>query len=44
MLVILISTNTFAQNKVIQNAIIDEGKKLYQSEMASWIGTDLILL
>ena len=40
-----ISLSTFAQNdlQTQKQAIVDEGKRLYKSEMASWYGTDLFL-
>ncbi|AFD07872.1 hypothetical protein [Solitalea canadensis] len=33
--------NVFAQDKKVTSAIVDEGKALYRSEMASWYGTDI---
>jgi len=40
-----ISLNAFGQNdlKIKAQPIVDEGKRLYKSEMASWHGTDLFL-
>jgi hypothetical protein len=40
-----ISLNVFAQTDlpVLTKPIVDEGKRLYRSEMASWYGTDLFL-
>lgn len=42
---ILFVLNSKAQSKVekLTKPIVEEGKKLYQSEMASWYGTDLFL-
>lgn len=39
------SLNAFGQNdlKIKAQPIVDEGKRLYKSEMASWYGTDLFL-
>src|SRR5688572_6075339 len=36
---------TFAQNRATEKAkpIVEEGKRLYRVEMASWLGTDLFL-
>ncbi|MCB0843477.1 MAG: hypothetical protein KDE26_09510 [Bacteroidetes bacterium] len=44
-LLIYLSTTLFAQKNPNESArpIVEEGKKLYQSEMASWYGTDLFL-
>jgi len=41
----LLTANVFGQNNPTEMAkpIVAEGKKLYQSEMASWYGTDLFL-
>jgi hypothetical protein len=43
--IIIIGINSFGQSKVEKQtqAIVEEGKKLYKSEMASWYGTDLFL-
>jgi len=38
--------SVFSQNKKVEKqtaAIVDEGKKLYRSEMASWYGTDIFI-
>jgi hypothetical protein len=45
LLAILISANIFAQDKLekVAKPIVEEGKMLYRSEMASWYGTDLFL-
>ena len=45
LLAILISANIFAQDKLekIAKPIVEDGKMLYRSEMASWYGTDLFL-
>ena len=44
-LITLLTLNTFAQNEPTEQAkpIVEEGKRLYRSEMASWYGTDLFL-
>jgi len=44
-LLTFISLNAFGQNdlKTQTQPIVDEGKRLYKSEMASWYGTDLFL-
>ena len=44
-LLTLINLNTFGQDNPTEQAkpIVDEGKRLYKSEMASWYGTDLFL-
>ena len=44
-LLTFLTLNTFAQNNPTQDAqpIVAEGKLLYQSEMASWYGTDLFI-
>jgi hypothetical protein len=41
----LVSISAFAQNEYTAETkpIVEEGKRLYQSEMASWYGTDLFL-
>ena len=41
----LLTLNVFAQDNPTELAkpIVDEGKRLYRSEMASWYGTDLFL-
>ncbi len=36
-------TNLFAQSNKEEESIFEEGKKLYKSEMASWLGTDVFL-
>jgi hypothetical protein len=43
--IIIFGINSFGQSKVEKQtqAIVEEGKKLYKSEMASWYGTDLFL-
>jgi hypothetical protein len=40
-----LSIVTFGQNKIDKQTtvIIEEGRKLYKSEMASWYGTDIFL-
>lgn len=40
-----IHLNTFAQDEIslLTKPIVDEGKRLYKSEMASWYGTDIFL-
>lgn len=38
---LLLTANLFGQNKSEEQAVVDEGKKLYRSEMASWYGTDV---
>lgn len=45
LLLTFISLNLFGQNdiKTQTQSIVDEGKRLYKSEMASWYGTDLFL-
>jgi len=45
LILVFISLNCVCQSKTDKqtNAIIEEGKKLYQSEMASWYGTDIFL-
>lgn len=45
LILIIIGINSFGQSKVEKQtqAIVEEGKKLYKSEMASWYGTDLFL-
>ena len=40
---ILLSTLLYAQKNEVEQAIVDEGIKLYKSEMASWNGTDIFL-
>lgn len=42
---ILLSQSAFGQDNPTEQAkpIVDEGKRLYRSEMASWYGTDLFL-
>ena len=44
-LFLLLAINTFAQDKFDKKTkpIVEEGKILYRSEMASWYGTDLFL-
>jgi len=41
----MVCLTTFGQNKINEQAIriVEEGKKLYKSEMASWYGSDLFL-
>jgi hypothetical protein len=40
----LIAINAFGQNLTEQaKPIVDEGKRLYKSEMASWYGTDIFI-
>lgn len=41
----LLNLNVFGQDNPTEQAkpIVDEGKRLYKSEMASWYGTDLFL-
>ncbi|MBC7440424.1 MAG: hypothetical protein H7250_10645 [Flavobacterium sp.] len=43
--IIIFGINSFGQSKVEKQtqAIVEEGKNLYKSEMASWYGTDLFL-
>lgn len=43
--VLIIVTKSFGQSKIEKNTtqIVEEGKRLYKSEMASWYGTDLFL-
>lgn len=43
--VCVISISGLAQDKINEKArpIVEEGKRLYRSEMASWYGTDLLL-
>ncbi|MEZ4885054.1 MAG: hypothetical protein R3E32_10045 [Chitinophagales bacterium] len=45
LLTILMGANSFAQQNPTEQAqpIVEEGKRLYKSEMASWHGTDLFL-
>lgn len=40
---ILFSLKSLAQDPKVYNAIVEEGKALYRSEMASWNGSDLFL-
>lgn len=42
---LIIVTKSFSQSKIekITAQIVEEGKKLYKSEMASWYGTDMFL-
>lgn len=44
-ILILLAINSFGQSKVekLTKPIVEEGKKLYKSEMASWYGTDVFL-
>jgi hypothetical protein len=44
-LVSVLYLNSYCQNKVekIAKSIVEEGKQMYRSEMASWYGTDLFL-
>lgn len=37
----LIVTTSYGQNQKVISEIVEEGKTLYQSEMASWYGTDV---
>jgi hypothetical protein len=39
---LIISFNLFAQKNAEEQAIVDEGKMLYKSEMASWLATDIL--
>jgi hypothetical protein len=39
----LLLTNLYGQRNKEEEAIVNEGKKLYRSEMASWYGTDLFM-
>lgn len=45
-LLTIISSNVFGQFNLTKKTqpIVEEGKRLYKSEMASWYGTDLFLL
>lgn len=45
LLLTIIGLNTFGQTSStdLTKPIVDEGKRLYKSEMASWYGTDLFL-
>jgi hypothetical protein len=40
---LFLSMSLLAQKNAEEQAVVDEGKKLYRSEMASWYGTDLFL-
>jgi hypothetical protein len=40
---LLLTANLYGQKNEEEQAVIDEGKKLYKSEMASWYGTDVFL-
>jgi hypothetical protein len=42
-LLLLCYTASYAQKNAEEQAVVDEGKKLYASEMASWYGTDILL-
>lgn len=44
-LLVLFTFHGFAQKNLTEKAqpIVEEGKRLYQSEMASWLGTDIFL-
>lgn len=42
-LAIISSITLLAQKNAEEQAVVDEGKKLYASEMASWYGTDIFL-
>jgi hypothetical protein len=44
-LLTLINLTAFGQDNLTEQAkpIVEEGKRLYKSEMASWYGTDLFL-
>jgi hypothetical protein len=43
--ILIVGLNSFGQSKVekITQTIVEEGKKLYKSEMASWYGTDIFV-
>ncbi len=45
LLITLISVSAFGQDNLttLAKPIVDEGRRLYKSEMASWYGTDLFL-
>jgi hypothetical protein len=40
---LLLAANLYGQQTKEEQAVMDEGKKLYKSEMASWYGTDVFL-
>lgn len=40
---LLLVTNVYSQQTKEEQSVVDEGKKLYKSEMASWYGTDVFL-
>ncbi len=40
---LLIATGLYAQKNAEEQAVVNEGRQLYRSEMASWYGTDLFL-
>ena len=42
---LIFAINSFGQSKVekLTKSIVEEGKKLYKSEMASWYGTDVFI-
>ena len=40
---LLLTANLYGQKNAEEQAVVDEGKKLYKSEMASWYGTDVFL-
>ncbi|UMY64363.1 hypothetical protein [Flavobacterium sp. HJ-32-4] len=42
-ILLCITSQTFSQFESKTNPIVEEGKMLYRSEMASWYGTDLFL-
>src|SRR5690348_5729665 len=44
-LLTLLTFNSFSQENLTEQTrpIVEEGKRLYQSEMASWYGTDLFV-
>ncbi len=42
-LAFFILANSYSQKNKKEQAIVDEGKKLYRLEMASWYGTDMFL-
>ena len=45
LLITLFGLNCLGQTQIDKetSAIIEEGKKLYQSEMASWYGSDIFM-
>lgn len=40
---LLIATGLYAQKNAEEKAVVNEGKQLYRSEMASWYGTDIFI-